>query len=128
MACRLMAMFMACRTRLSTKGTLGSSLSGLAKYSPPKYQTTWLADRVLETIFIPLATASFCRARSTSEMWTSSVSRVARRVTPSGTQRNSNSLYSGVCRQWFSTRLYRTCTPSLRSTNSKGPVPTTFLP
>jgi hypothetical protein len=38
-------------------------------------------------------------------MCTSSAISVASRVTPSGTQRNSNSLYSGVLRQWLSTRL-----------------------
>ena len=36
MACRLTAMFMACRTSCFTKGTFGSSLSGRGKVHPAK--------------------------------------------------------------------------------------------
>ena len=105
MACRLMALFMAWRTAFFTKGTVGSSLSGVAKYIPPNCHWCWMAGSWLVRTCIPLATASFCKARGTSEMCTSPLSRVASLVTSSRTQRNSSSLNSGVLRQWFSTRL-----------------------
>ena len=95
MACRLTAMFMACRTSRFIKGIFGSSLSGVAKYIPPNCHWCCMAGNLLVLIFMPLAMASFCKARSTSEMCASPASREARRVTPSGTQRNSSSLYSG---------------------------------
>ena len=62
------------RTRLSTRAHLPvSSLSQPAKYRPPKSHSCWMAGRCSSLrVCIPLAAASFCKARSTSEMWISS--------------------------------------------------------
>jgi len=124
---RLIARFIACRTRLSTNGCCASS-SRRREVQAPEQPRMPDGRELTGDDPHPLACASLCRGRSISAMCTSPVSSVASRVTPSGTQRNSSSGTSGVCRQCWATRRYRTWEPTLRSTNSKGPVPTTFWP